>query len=61
VQPAQVDVSEKPVTDHVLEPDAAAGAAPSIATLAAAVEEIKNYIHDEISALKEEIKALRKQ
>ena len=61
VQPAQVDVSEQPVTDPVLKPDIAAGAAPSIETLAGAVEEIKKYIHDEISALKEEIKALRKQ
>ena len=61
VRSARVDVSEKPVTDYVVEPDVAPGTAPSIATLAAAVEEIKNYIHDEISALKEEIKALRKQ
>ena len=61
VQSVQADVSEEPVTDLVLAPDVAAGVNPSIETLAAAVEEIKKYIHNEISILKEEIKALRKQ
>jgi hypothetical protein len=33
---------------------------PEVATLAEAVAEIKKYIHDQISALTKEIKALRK-
>jgi hypothetical protein len=49
------------VTDQVLEPDVVTGHEPSVETLSAAVEEIKKYIHDEIRALKEEIKALRDQ
>ena len=60
-KPEEPVVSEAPVTDQVLEPDVVTGEEPSIGSLAAAVEEIKKYIHDEISALKEEIKALRDQ
>ena len=61
VQPEDPEVSEAPVTDQVLEPDVVTGHEPSVETLSAAVEEIKKYIHDEIRALKEEIKALRDQ
>ena len=60
-KPEEPVVSEAPLTDQVLEPDVVTGREPSVATLTAAVEEIKKYIHDEISALKEEIKALRDQ
>ena len=60
-KPEEPVVSEAPATDQVLEPDVVTGREPSVATLTAAVEEIKKYIHDEISALKEEIKALREQ
>jgi len=60
-KPEEPEVSEAPVTDQVLEPDVVTGDEPSVGSLAAAVEEIKKYIHDEISALKEEIKALREQ
>lgn len=58
-KPEEPVVSEAPVTDQVLEPDVVTGHEPSVETLSAAVEEIKKYIHDEIRALKEEIKALR--
>jgi hypothetical protein len=61
LQPEEPEVPKAPVTDQVLEPDVVTGREPSVGTLAAAVEEIKKYIHDEISALKEEIKALRDQ
>ena len=60
-KPEEPVVSEAPLTDQVLEPDVVTGDEPSVGSLAAAVEEIKKYIHDEISALKEEIKALREQ
>lgn len=60
-QPTEVEVSEAPATEQLLDPDVVTAHRPSIETLAAAVEEIKKYIHDEISALKEEIKALRNQ
>jgi len=60
-KPEEPVVSEAPVTDQVLEPDVVTGDEPSVGSLATAVEEIKKYIHDEISALKEEIKALREQ
>ena len=46
--------------DHGLEPDVVTLREPSVESLAEAVEEIKKYIHDEISALKKEIEALRK-
>jgi hypothetical protein len=61
VQPAGSDVSETPVIEPEQEPAVVTLTAPSIETLAEAVDHIKKYIHDEISALKKEIKALRDQ
>ena len=58
---AKPEASEAPTADQVPEPGISAGSEPSVELLAAAVEEIKKYIHEEISALKEEIKALRSQ
>ena len=60
-QPEEPQATEAPVTDQVLEPEVVAGSETSVEALAAAVEEIKNYIHEQISALKEEIKTLRSQ
>ncbi len=61
VQPADALLSEAPVADLVQQPDAESLRTPSVETLADAVAEIKQYIHDEISALKDEIEALRNQ
>jgi hypothetical protein len=60
VQPSEVEISESPVIDQGPEPDVVTLRQPSVETLAEAVEEIKKYIHDEISVLKKEIKALQK-
>ena len=51
--PAETATKVPPLTPEEPQTDAA------VATLAAAVEEIKRYIHTEISALKDEIKSLR--
>ena len=61
VKPEKSDVSETLTVDEPAGPGVSTGAGTSIEGLAAAVEEIKKYIHEEISALKEEIKALRSQ
>ncbi len=61
VQSADAVLSEALVKEPVQEPDLGSARTPSLETLADAVAEIKKYIHDEISALKEEIKALRNQ
>ena len=60
-QPAEAALSEEPVADTVQQPDAVPAHKSSVETLAEAVAEIKKYIHDEISALREEIEALRNQ
>jgi hypothetical protein len=60
VQPSEVEISESPVIDQGPEPDVVTLRQASVETLAEAVEEIKKYIHDEISVLKKEIKALQK-
>jgi len=49
------------VIDPGQEPDVVSLRKPSLENLADAVDEIKKYIHDEISALKKEINALRNQ
>jgi len=59
-QPSEVEISESPVIDQGPEPDVVTLRQPSVETLAEAVEEIKKYIHDEISVLKKEINALQK-
>lgn len=59
VQPSETEIFESPVIDHGQEPDVVTLREPSVESLAEAVEEIKKYIHDEISALKKEIEALR--
>jgi hypothetical protein len=61
VQPSEAEISETPVIEPEQEPDVVTLREPSIETLAEAVADIKKYIHDEISALKKEIKALRNQ
>lgn len=61
VQPAESDVTAAPVIEPEQEPAVVTLREPSIETLAEAVDHIKKYIHDEISALKKEIKALRGQ
>jgi hypothetical protein len=60
-QPSEAEISETPVITPEQEPEVVTLREPSIATLAEAVADIKKYIHDEISALKKEIKALRNQ
>ena len=60
-QPAEADISEAPVTEPQPEPEVVTLREPSVETLAEAVDHIKKYIHDEISALKKEIKALQSQ
>lgn len=61
VQPAETVLSEEPVIDPTQQPDTVFAHTPSVETLAEAVAEIKKYIHDEISALRREIEALRNQ
>lgn len=61
VQPAEVELTEEPVIEPTLQPDAESTHTPTIETLADAVAELKKYIHVEISALREEIEALRNQ
>jgi hypothetical protein len=60
VQSSETETFESPVVEHSQEPDVVTLREPSVESLAEAVEEIKKYIHDEISALKKEIDALRK-
>ena len=60
VQPSETEIFESTMTDHGQEPEVVSLREPSVESLAEAVEEIKKYIHDEISALKKEIEALRK-
>jgi hypothetical protein len=60
VKPSEVEISESPVIDQGPETDVVPLRESSVETLAEAVEEIKKYIHDEISVLKKEIKALQK-
>ena len=61
IQPSEAEISESPVIDPGQEPDVVSLRKPSLENLADAVDEIKKYIHDEISALKKEINALRNQ
>jgi len=58
---SEAEISESPVIDQGQEPDVVSLGEPSVETLAEAVGEIKKCIHDEISALKKEIKALLNQ
>ncbi len=59
VQLLEAEAAELPVSDQDQEPDVVSLREPSVEALAEAVEEIKKYIHDEIKALKKEIKSLR--
>jgi cell fate (sporulation/competence/biofilm development) regulator YmcA (YheA/YmcA/DUF963 family) len=61
IQTSEAEISESPVIDQGQEPDVVSLHKPSLENLADAVDEIKKYIHDEISALKKEINALRNQ
>ena len=61
VQPSEIEISGTPVLEPEQEPDVVTLREPSVETLAEAVDHIKKYIHDEISALKKEIQALRNQ
>ena len=61
VRPRQPAVSEESIIAARAEPAAEIGSETSVESLAAAVEDIKNYIHKEINSLREEIKALRSQ
>jgi len=54
--PAQATEEDLPVTHPESEREQ-----PAVASLADAVEEIKQYLHSKIKALKEEIQSLRKQ
>ena len=62
-QPPETEISKPPVIEPEPEPepepDVVTLREPSVETLAEAVDHIKKYIHDEISALKKEIQALR--
>jgi len=58
---SEAAISESPVIDQGQEPDVVTLREPSVETLAEAVDEIKKYIHDEISSFKKEIKALLNQ
>ncbi len=60
-QPSEAEISQPPVIHQGSEPDVVILHEPSVETLAQAVAEIKKYIHDQISALKKEIQALRNQ
>ena len=60
-QPSETEISGTPVIAPEQEPDVVTLREPSVETLAEAVDNIKKYIHDEISALKKEIQALRNQ
>jgi hypothetical protein len=59
VQLLEAEAAELPISDQDQEPDVVTLREPSVEALAKAVEEIKKYIHDEIKALKKEIKSLR--
>ena len=59
VQLPEAEAAELPVSDQDQEPDVVTLREPSVETLAAAVEELRKYIHDEINAIKKEIKSLR--
>ena len=59
VQLPEAEAAELPVSDQDQEPDVVTLREPSVETLAEAVEELRKYIHDEIKALKKEIKSLR--
>ena len=59
VQLFEAEAVELPVSDQDQEPDVVTLREPSVEALAEAVEEIKKFIHDEIKALKKEIKSLR--
>ena len=61
IQTSEAEISESLVIDQGQEPDVVSLHKPSLENLADAVDEIKKYIHDEISALKKEINALRNQ
>lgn len=56
---SEAEISESPGIDQGREPGVVSLYEPSVETLAEAVDVIKKYIHDEISALKKEIKTLR--
>jgi len=56
---SEAEISESPGIDQGREPDVVSLQEPAVETLAEAVDVIKKYIHDEISALKKEIKKLR--
>jgi len=57
----EAEISQSPGIDQGQDPDVVSLHEPSVETLAEAVDVIKKYIHDEISALKKEIKTLRNQ
>ncbi len=59
VQLFEAEAVELPASDQDQEPDVVTLREPSVEALAEAVEEIKKFIHDEIKALKKEIKSLR--
>jgi len=59
-QTSETDMAASPAADQGQKPDKAVVDPASIETLADAVEEIKKYIHDQISVLTKEINALRK-
>jgi hypothetical protein len=61
VQPSEVAITDSPAIAQDREPDVVTLQEPSVETLAGAVEELKKYIHDEINALKKEIRSLREQ
>ena len=59
VQLSEAEAAELPVSDQDQGADVVTLRGPSVETLAEAVEEIRKFIHDEIKALKKEIKSLR--
>jgi len=59
VQLPEAEAAELTVSDQDQGADVVTLRGSSVETLAEAVEEIKKYIHDEIKALKKEIKSLR--
>jgi hypothetical protein len=61
VQPAEAVLSEETLIEPAHQPETVSLRTPSVETLADAVAEIKKYLHDEISALRKEIEALRNQ
>ena len=61
IQVPEVEKEKLSAAEQSQEPSVVSLSEPSIATLSEAVQEIKNYIHNEIKALKEELRSLRDQ